>query len=239
MNTLNPAAPIIIGHIWWNVDNIMWNIRGRWMATIAPIIRLFQKNQYLCHCDYPTKGYSAPSMKTEPDKARFEELFHLYYPKVRSFAAILLKSEQEAEDVAQDIFVRLWETPDLWEGNLEKNYLYTMVKNSVFNRIKRKNLESKYIHTQQDLQGITELAEFEDPLNEIYREELQLLLMLALEQLPGKRREVFKLSRFQHLSNQEIAEKMNLSVRTVEQHIYLALKELKKLLIVAIFLMNF
>jgi len=198
-----------------------------------------QKNQYLCHFNYPTKGDGAPSMKTEPDKARFEELFHLYYPKVRSFAFILLKSEQEAEDVAQDIFVRLWETPDLWEGNLEKNYLYTMVKNTVFNRIKRKNLESKYIHTQQDLQDITELAEFEDPLNEIYREELQLLLMLAMEQMPGKRREVFELSRFQHLSNQEIAEKMNLSVRTVEQHIYLALKELKKLLLITLFLMNF
>jgi len=47
------------------------------------------------------------------------------------------------------------------------------------------------------------------------------------------------MSRFQHLSNKEIADKMNLSVRTVEQHIYLALKELKKLLLIAIFLMKF
>ena len=46
-------------------------------------------------------------MKTEPDKAKFEELFLQFFPKVKLFAAILLKSEQEAEDVAQDIFVRL------------------------------------------------------------------------------------------------------------------------------------
>ncbi len=169
----------------------------------------------------------------------FEEIFIQYFPKVRSFAAILLKSEQEAEDVAQDIFVRLWEEPDLWEGNLAKNYLYTMVKNNVFNRIKRKNIESNYINVQLNARVPEELQEFEDPLNDMYREELQLLLKLALEQMPDKRRAVFEMSRYHHLTNNDIAEKMNLSVRTVEQHIYLALKELKKLLLIAIFLMKF
>ncbi|MCE5179385.1 MAG: RNA polymerase sigma-70 factor [Porphyromonadaceae bacterium] len=178
-------------------------------------------------------------MRTESDKVRFEEIFVQYFSKVRSFAAILLKSEQEAEDVAQDIFVKLWEEPELWEGNLAKNYLYTMVKNSILNRIKRKKIESNYINHQINLQGSEELTEFEDPLNEMYREELQLLLKIALEQMPDKRREVFEMSRYQQLSNHEIAQKMNLSVRTVEQHIYLALKDLKKLILIAIFLMKF
>jgi RNA polymerase sigma-70 factor (ECF subfamily) len=178
-------------------------------------------------------------MRTKSDKARFEEIFMQYFSTVRSFAAILLKSEQEAEDVAQDIFVKLWEEPDLWKENLPKNYLYTMVKNSILNRIKRKNLESNYIHLQINAHGQEELSEFEDPLNEMYREELHLLLRLALEQMPGKRKEVFEMSRFQKLSNQEIAIKLNLSVRTVEQHIYLALKDLKKLILIAIFLMKF
>jgi|SRR5690554_5775856 len=177
-------------------------------------------------------------MSTESNKIKFEELFIQYFPKVRAFAAILLKSEQEAEDVAQDIFVKLWEEPRLWEEDIAKNYLYTMVKNSVFNRIKRKNLESKYIDIQLDLLDPRELSEFEDPLNEMYREELHLLLKLTLEQMPHKRREVFEMSRFQQLNNSEIAKKMNLSVRTVEQHIYLALKELKKILLIAIFLME-
>ena len=177
-------------------------------------------------------------MSTESNKIKFEELFIQYFPKVRAFAAILLKSEQEAEDVAQDIFVKLWEEPRLWEEDIAKNNLYTMVKNSVFNRIKRKNLESKYIDIQLDLLDPRELSEFEDPLNEMYREELHLLLKLTLEQMPHKRREVFEMSRFQQLNNSEIAKKMNLSVRTVEQHIYLALKELKKILLIAIFLME-
>lgn len=178
-------------------------------------------------------------MRTESDKARFEEIFIQYFPKIREFAAILLKSEEEAEDVAQDVFVKLWEEPDLWGGDLSKNYLYTMVKNNVFNRIKRKNIESRYLNLQIDSHGPGELAEFEDPLNEMYRDELHLLLKLALGQMPDKRREVFEMSRFQQLSNHEIAEKMNLSVRTVEQHIYLVLKDLKELLLIAIFLMKF
>ena len=178
-------------------------------------------------------------LTTDSYRAKFEKLFIQYFPKVRTFAAMLLKSEQEAEDVAQDIFVKLWEEPTLWEGDLAKNYLYTMVKNSVFNRIKRKNIESNYINIQMDLNRQGELVEFEDQLNEMYREELHLLLILALEQMPDKRREVFEMSRFQDLSNNEIAKKMKLSVRTVEQHIYLALKELKKLFLIAIFLMDF
>ncbi|MEA4948113.1 MAG: RNA polymerase sigma-70 factor [Petrimonas sp.] len=179
------------------------------------------------------------SVNTETYRTEFEEIFIQYFPKVKAFAAILLKSEQEAEDVAQDIFVKLWEQPDLWEGYLVRNYLYTMVKNHVFNRIKRKNIEFKYINSQMNLHSLDEIAEFKDPLNEIYHEELQLLLKLSLEQMPDKRRQVFEMSRFQDLSNHEIAEKLNLSVRTVEQHIYLALKELKKLFLIAIFLMKF
>ncbi len=178
-------------------------------------------------------------MNTESYRAEFEEIFIQYFPKVRTFAAILLKSEQEAEDVAQDIFVKLWEQPDLWEGNLVRNYLYTMVKNHVFNRIKRKNIESDYINSQINVHLLEEMTEFNDPLNEIYHEELQLSLKLSLEQMPDKRRQVFEMSRFQHLSNHEIAERMNLSVRTVEQHIYLVLKDLKKLFLIAIFLMKF
>jgi|AGTN01.3.fsa_nt_gi RNA polymerase sigma factor, sigma-70 family/RNA polymerase sigma-70 factor, Bacteroides expansion family 1 len=179
------------------------------------------------------------SVNTESYRTKFEEIFIQYFPKVRTFAAILLKSEQEAEDVAQDVFVKLWEQPDLWEGNLVRNYLYTMVKNHVFNRIKRKNIESEYINSQTNLHSLEEMEEFKDPLNEIYLEELQLLLKISLEQMPDKRRQVFEMSRFQHLSNKEIAERMNLSVRTVEQHLYLVLKDLKKLFLIAIFLMKF
>lgn len=87
--------------------------------------------------------------------------------------------------------------------------------------------------------SLEEITEFKDPLNEIYVQELQLLLRLSLEQLPDKRRQIFEMSRFENLSNNEIAERLNLSVRTVEQHIYLVLKDLKKLFLIAIFFIKF
>jgi len=172
-------------------------------------------------------------------KRDFEKIFIQYFPKVKNFATLLLKSEQEAEDVAQDIFVKLWEQPELWKDNFIRNYLYTMVKNHVLNRIKHKNIETDYINSKINSQTIEEIAEFKDPLDNLYHEELALLLKLSLEQLPEKRRQVFEMSRFQHLGNQEIAEKLDLSVRTVEQHIYLVLKDLKKLFLIAIFLISF
>lgn len=178
-------------------------------------------------------------MSTETYKNEFEEIFISYFPKVRTFAAILLKSDQEGEDIAQDIFVKLWENPELWERNLVKNYLYTMSKNHVLNRIKRKNIENRYLNSQIDLHSLEDITEFKDPLNEIHTKELQLLFKLALESLPEKRRQIFELSRFENLTNKEIAEKLNLSVRTVEQHIYLVLKDLKKLFLIAIFLIKF
>ncbi|MDR0422588.1 MAG: RNA polymerase sigma-70 factor [Proteiniphilum sp.] len=177
-------------------------------------------------------------MYAESNRKEFEKLFIRYFPKVRSFARILLKSEQDAEDVAQDIFVKLWEQPEIWEKNFVRNYLYTMVKNHIFNRIKRKNIESGYIHSQIDTLSPGDLAEFRDPLDEMYLDEMRLLLKLALERMPEKRRKVFEMSRFQHLSNSEIAVRLNLSVRTVEQHIYLALRELKKLFLFAVFLIK-
>ena len=66
-----------------------------------------------------------------------------------------------------------------------------------------------------------------DPYSEIYAKELHLLISLALKQMPEKRRLVFEMSRFEGKSNNDIAQNLDLSVRTVERHIYLALGELK------------
>lgn len=73
-----------------------------------------------------------------------------------------------------------------------------------------------------------ELIEGEDALNNIYYEEMLLVVRLTLEKMPERRRLIFELSRFKGLSYKEIAEKLNVSIRTVEHQVYLALIELKK-----------
>ena len=163
-------------------------------------------------------------------KRKFEELFILYFPKVKSFAFKLLKSDFEAEDIAQDVFVKLWKTPQIWmnEAKSIDAYLYTMTRNHVFDMIKHKNIEYAYKEKKKEENTILHVLDSSNPLNNLYLKEIQLLIHLSLEQMPDKRRKIFEMSRFLGMSNDEIAQKLNLSVRTVEHHIYLALSELKK-----------
>ena len=144
---------------------------------------------------------------------------------------MLLKSEEDAEDVAQDMFLKLWSNSELWLDKEDVDgYVYQMTKNMVLNRFRHIQVEQAYQHDAVMDDFLKDIADEEDndTLSSLYYKEKVLLLRLALEQLPPKRRDIFQLSRFKHLSNKEIAEKLNLSVRTVEHQIYLALSELKK-----------
>lgn len=161
----------------------------------------------------------------------FKRFFITKFPIVKNFARMLLKSEEDAEDVAQDIFLKLWSNPELWfEKEDVDGYIYQMTKNAVLNRIRHLHVEQTYQQSAAMDNFLKDIADGEenDALNSLYYKEVILLVQLTLEQLPPKRRDIFRLSRFQHLSNKEIAEKLNLSVRTVEHQIYLALSELKK-----------
>lgn len=167
---------------------------------------------------------------------KFEKFFILNFPKVKNFAYMLLKSEKEAEDIAQDIFMKLWEQPQLWGDHNIKNYLYTITKNKILNRIKHRKVERLYQQQSVNIQCVEEILE--NPFEQIYYDEILLILKLSLEQMPERRREIFKMNRLQGMKNEEIAQKLHLSIRTVEHHLYLALSELKKILISALILLS-
>lgn len=157
----------------------------------------------------------------------FNKFFITFYPKVKGFAESILKSEEEAKDVAQEVFVKLWDKPDIWMGKIDScsSYVYTITRNYIFDLLKHKKVERAY---KEDLsqQLLVELN-ISNPYHEIYAKDLNLLIRLTLNQMPEKRRLVFELSRFDGKSNNEIALQLGLSVRTVERHIYLALSEIK------------
>ena len=171
-------------------------------------------------------------INTLDKKRRFEQLFTVMFPKVKSFAIKILKSEEDAEDIAQDVFVKLWNNDEVWENRETLNsYLFTMVRNQIFNFLKHKNVAHKYhdfVISKNDYSA-------NDTYDKIYATELNLLYQLTLSQMSEQRRKVYLMSREEDMSNKEIAEKLDISVRTVERHLYLAMKDLKKMMILLLF----
>ena len=166
-------------------------------------------------------------------KRKFEHFFIQTFPKVKAFAWKILKSEDDAEDIAQDVFVKLWSSPEIWEDQETwNNYIYVMVRNQIYNFLKHKSVELNY---QEQLSQEDSPSFEEDIHDKLYAKEIELLMKLALDNMPEQRRKVFVLSRQKGLSNQEIADRLQLSVRTVERHIYLALIDLKKIILIAFF----
>lgn len=163
----------------------------------------------------------------------FEQFFILTFPKVKAFAYKILKSEDDAEDIAQDVFVKIWADAETWKNcEMHSGYIYIMVRNQVFNFLKHKSVASTY---EEQMAGKYASSFQADIHDELYAKEIELLMKLTVSRMPEQRRKVFIMSRQQHMSNNEIAEKLNISIRTVERHLYLALAELKKIILFLIF----
>jgi RNA polymerase sigma-70 factor (ECF subfamily) len=158
----------------------------------------------------------------------FESFFIKNYPKIKNFARHLLMGEQDAEDIAQDIFLKIADKPAIWQDPEQSGkYLFTMTKNHIFNVIKHRHIERKY---ERMMAAENPAAEDFGIISKLYAKEIELLIQHAIEQMPPQRKEIIKMSRYKGMSNAEISETLNLSIRTVERHIYLALKKLKKVL---------
>jgi len=112
-----------------------------------------------------------------------------------------------------------------------------MTKNKVIDLIRQRYCEPGCATDTLYDADLPEAAQADSVLSDIYYKEIQLILRLSLEQMPAQRRRIFEMSRYAGMSNRQIAEELNLSVRTVEHHIYLALSELKKKLIIAFLLL--
>ena len=164
---------------------------------------------------------------------QFEIIFTTHYSAVKYFAINLLKSEEDAEDIIQDVFAKLWTQPEVWLKNKDiGQYIYAMTKNTTFNFIKRKRVEQSYQEQLSQKYLIEDLLKSEDTLDPIYYKEALLIIRLILDRLPERRRKVFEMSRI-------IAQALNISVRTVEHQIYLTLLEIKKTIFIAFFLCFF
>ena len=158
------------------------------------------------------------------NKVVFDFVFHYYYSGLCAYCERITGSRQVAEDIVQDLFVTLWvKSRQIQIKNSLKNYLFTSVKNRSLDHLK---------HEQKKLQKLGQLTgedEIPENLSSLWfaEAELQPLVEKSLEKLPPRCREIFEFSRFEGLKNQEIADKLGLSKRTVELQVSHALKQLR------------
>lgn len=155
------------------------------------------------------------------DERAFDALFRHYGSLVYRFAYGYLKSRADAEEIVQDCFLKIWEKrQQLREDVPLKGYLFTTAHHAILNQLRRSQHHLRFqTHVATLSPGVaTNGAEYS---------EMEALYQAALEKLPPKRRQIFMLSRQQGLSYSEIAQQLNLSVKTVETQIMQALKFLR------------
>lgn len=156
------------------------------------------------------------------DEKAFEKLFKLYYGYLCNFATKIIADDVAAEEIVQEFFVKFWERrADLSVESSLKNYLFRSVKNLCLNHIKHSNI--KLQHAQKVI-AESETSNFNNDYIEV---DLAADIAKSIEELPKKRREIFRLSREEGLKYREIAEKLNISIKTVEAQMSLAIKSLR------------
>jgi RNA polymerase sigma-70 factor (ECF subfamily) len=160
----------------------------------------------------------------EGDVEAFNQLFYAYSSRLYHFAYGYLKSKDKAEEMVQEIFLKIWEN----RGNIKeefqfRSYLFSIAFNYVKKYFRTKALINRYIDY-----AVSHGSEEEYPDEETDYSSLKSRVYQLVEQMPEKRREVFIKSRFEGKNAVAIAEELNLSQSTVENHLNLALRFLKQ-----------
>ena len=160
----------------------------------------------------------------EGDEKAFTTLYKLYWAKVYNFSRLYLTSTEEAEEVVQSVFVKVWEARMFIKENENfKGFLFIITRNIIFNQFRKSFNEKTY-----KLTVLNSTNEAYDIENEMEASDLKLYINKLIEELPPRQCEVFKMSREKHLSYKEIAKELSISEKTVERHINEALKFLRK-----------
>lgn len=158
------------------------------------------------------------------DIKEFEKLFREFYKPLLIHANRFVQDGAEAEEIVQNLFFNFWKNrQDLNIKISLTSYLYSAVRNNSLQFLKRRKIKSKY---EQYL--MSNPAESTEPIEYIKYKELHTKLFQVMTDLPERCQEIFKLNRFQGLKYQEIADQLEISIKTVEANMSKALKHLRK-----------
>jgi RNA polymerase sigma-70 factor (ECF subfamily) len=158
------------------------------------------------------------------DPTAFTSLFRKYYEPLYRFAIRFVKDTQTAENIVQDVFVKLWEKRERWiVQSSVKAYLYTAVKNHSLNYLKHQ----KSVLSIDEV-SIKQVYNVSSPEEVLIENEIVEAVQIAIEKLPRQCRRIYQMKRYDGLKYSEIADALNVSINTVKTQMKRALKALYK-----------
>jgi RNA polymerase sigma-70 factor (ECF subfamily) len=161
------------------------------------------------------------SMVADGSEKAFRVLFDKYFDRIYGVAYSLTKSPVVAEDMTQDIFLKIWVKREMLKDILRFDaFLFRVARNHILNELRNKVKEQEF--TEYLINFFRETAD--NPQQHLIFSELEKVVEEALEKLPPQQRQIYKLSREDGLSQEEISAKLQISVNTIKQHMNRALK---------------
>lgn len=194
------------------------------------------KNCYICHAKElkPNLVMDKISFGTirKGDRAAFNELFKFYYPKLMAYCRLILE-ENIAKDVVQDTFIYIWNNRErIVFGKGFQSYLFQTVYSRSLDSIRKQKNAEKFQSESSNKLLTYELEWLNSHdkciIEKLFSDDLRKKIEQILNELPEKRKEVFMLTYYSDLRSKEISAHLNMPKRTVESHLYLALKHLRE-----------
>ncbi|WP_207425240.1 RNA polymerase sigma-70 factor [Pedobacter sp. SYSU D00535] len=167
---------------------------------------------------------TAPAFNQSYTEDAFERLFKEHFKALHAYANMMLKDEEQAEEIVQQVFLKLWERREQLNIQISiKAYLYKSVHNDCLNYFQQNKTRAKY----EDYASRSGSAEAGSAAKKLELKELEGRIADALDELPQQCRTIFQMSRFEELKYKEIAEQLGISIKTVENQMGKALKILR------------
>lgn len=155
---------------------------------------------------------------------QYEQLFKQHYTKLCNAAHQITNDKEQAEDIVQDVFIKIWENKDAIQIKISSfSYLYRSVLNACYNEVKRKKVINLKHSTEIDLNNLSFSQNIDGNMDFSH---LQNTIHKSLEKLPPKCKTIFVLSRFENYKYKEIAEMLDISIKTVEAQMGIAINRL-------------
>lgn len=167
------------------------------------------------------------------DLHAYERLFSAYYPQLVNFIDTFIGDREQARDMAQDVFLNVWSRHSSFaKVDSFQAYIFKMAKCAVYNYFDHLLVSRKYVAASSLNDSSAARCTTEDNL---FASQLEAMLMAEVSKFPDRRKEIFLMSRIGGLDNDEIARRLGIDKRTVQNQISLCISQLRKVLVCAIF----